>query len=134
MTEAGTATEAGTTGAVLRVPLHWLAHGRAGDKGNRLNVSVIAYDPQDYDLLCRQVTAERVSAIFATRRPSRVRRYDLPLIAALNFVLDDVLEGGVNRSLNLDSHGKTLSFRVLAMPIEIPRDHPAAKKQMGGMT
>lgn len=86
------------------IALHRLAHGRAGDKGNRLNVSVIAYDPANYELLRAQVTAERVRTAFADRRPSQVQRYELPHLAALNFVLDDVLEGGVNRSLNLDTH------------------------------
>lgn len=114
------------------VILHRLAHGRAGDKGNRLNVSVIAYDPADYELLREQVTAERVRAAFGDRHPSRVQRYELPQIAALNFVLDDVLEGGVNRSLNLDTHGKTLSFRVLAMTIDVPDGHRITKSKPGG--
>src|SRR5690606_1214650 len=86
----------------------------------RLNVSVVAYDPADYQLLAEQVTAGRVEALFVDRRPSRVVRYDLPRIAAFNFVLDGVLGGGVNRSLNLDSHGKTLSFRLLDLAIEVP--------------
>ena len=47
-------------------------------------------------------------------------RYDLPKLAAFNFVLDDVLEGGINASLGLDGHGKSLSFVLLEMPIEIP--------------
>lgn len=112
--------------------LHRLAHGRAGDKGNRLNISVIAYDPADYELLRDQVTVERVSAAFADRRPSQVQRYELPRIAALNFVLDDVLEGGVNCSLNLDAHGKTLSFRALAITVVVPEGHRATKKGLGG--
>lgn len=103
-----------------RVRLYELAHGRAGDKGDRLNVSVIAFDPADYALLAGQVTAARVEALFADRQPSRVVRYELPRIGAFNFVLDGVLEGGVNRSLNLDSHGKTLSYRLLDLPIEVP--------------
>ncbi len=37
----------------------------------------------------------------------------------MNFVLDDVLDGGVNNSLNLDAHGKTLSFHLLSLPIDI---------------
>jgi hypothetical protein len=116
----------------VTVPLHRLAHARAGDKGNRLNVGVFAYDPDDFELLRAQVTAERVQAAFAGRSPGRVARFELPLLGALNFVLDEVLEGGVNRSLNLDSHGKTLSFRVLALPVEISREHPAAKEETGG--
>ena len=38
----------------------------------------------------------------------------------MNFVLDDVLDGGVNDSLNLDSHGKALSFLLLELPVTIP--------------
>ena len=114
--------------------LYRLAHGRAGDKGNRLNISVIAYDPADYDLLCEQVTTERVTAAFADRRPTKVERFKLPRISALNFVLDDVLEGGVNRSLNLDTHGKTLSFRVLALTIDVPEGHRITQNQSGGLS
>ena len=55
-------------------------------------------------------------AIFASRRPTRVVRYELPKLFAFNFVLDDVLEGGVNASLGLDGHGKALSFLLLAAP------------------
>ena len=100
------------------VPLRSLAHGRTGDKGNRSNISVIALDPRDWDLLVAQVTEARVADLFAHRRPSAVRRYLLPKLAAMNFVLDDVLDGGVNGSLNLDTHGKTLAFLLLQMPIE----------------
>ena len=109
-----------------RVPLHRLAHARAGDKGNRSNISVIAYDRADFDLLAAQVNEARVREVFAARRPTAVARYALPQLAALNFVIDDLLEGGVNRGLSLDSHGKTLSFQLLALEIEVPVDHPAA--------
>ena len=44
---------------------------------------------------------------------------DLPALSAFNFVLDDVLQGGVNGSLNLDGHGKSLSFLALSMPVEV---------------
>lgn len=98
--------------------LYELAHGRTGDKGNRINVSLIAYRPDDWPLLVAQVTEERVAAHFAARAPTRVRRYLLPNLHAMNFVLDDVLDGGVNDALNLDMHGKALSFHLLAMAIE----------------
>jgi hypothetical protein len=66
------------------------------------------------------VTEERVAAHFAYRRPAKVTRYVLPKLAAMNFVLDEVLDGGVNDALNLDMHGKSLSFHLLALPIELP--------------
>jgi hypothetical protein len=105
------------------VPLHRVAHARAGDKGNRLNVSVIAYDPADYELLRAQVTAARVRQAFADRGVQQVQRYELPRLQAMNFVIDDVLEGGVNRSLNLDTHGKTLSYRLLGLSVTVPDGH-----------
>ncbi len=101
------------------VPLHAIANARAGDKGNRLNIALVCRDPAHFPALAAQVTAERVAQVFAARRPSRVVRYDLPKLAAFNFVLDDVLEGGVSASLGLDSHGKSLSFLLLDLTVEI---------------
>jgi hypothetical protein len=98
------------------------AHGRTGDKGNRSNISIIAWDRQLYPLIASQITPQAVRAHFIHRQPSAVTRYDLPRLGAFNFVLDDVLDGGVNDSLNLDSHGKCLSFHLLAMPLVVPDD------------
>jgi hypothetical protein len=102
-----------------RVKLRDVASARAGDKGNRLNLAVVCREPPHYAALARELTAERVAVIFASRRPSKVVRYDLPKLAAFNFVLDDVLEGGVNSSLGFDGHGKSLSFLLLDADIEI---------------
>jgi hypothetical protein len=109
-------------GAVLRVPLHRLAHGRAGDKGDTFNVSLIAYRPEVFPLLLGQVTEPRVAQAFRDRAPTAVRRYVLPGLHALNFVLEGVLDGGVNESLGLDAHGKTLAFLLLGLEVEIPAD------------
>jgi hypothetical protein len=98
--------------------LYELAHARTGDKGNKVNISLIAYRAQDYDLLVEHVTPERVAAHFAHRQPSLVTRYLLPNLGAMNFVLEDVLDGGVNDSLNLDMHGKGLSFHLLTMSVD----------------
>ena len=106
--------------AYTEVSLREIAHARTGDKGNRTNISLIAYDPRHYDLLVEQVTPARVAQQFAYRKPTHVARYLLPKIAAMNFVLDDVLDGGVNDSLNLDMHGKALSFHLLAIIVQVP--------------
>ena len=100
--------------------LYDLAHARTGAKGNRINISVIARRAEDYPLLVAQVTEQRVAAHFAHRQPSRVTRYLLPNLAAMNFVIDDVLDGGVNDSLNLDMHGKALSFHLLTLTVAQP--------------
>jgi hypothetical protein len=106
----------------ITVPLYRLAHGRTGDKGNRSNISVIAWDARLWDVLVAQVTEEAVLRQFAHRKPSKVTRYLLPQLRAMNFVLDDVLDGGVNDSLNLDSHGKSLSFLLLDLSIDVPAE------------
>jgi hypothetical protein len=103
----------------VKIALHRIAHARAGDKGNRGNLSLIAYAPELYETLKAQVTVERVAEIFASRRPAKIVRYELPKLWAFNFVLDEVLEGGVNASLGLDGHGKSLSFLLLGATVEI---------------
>ncbi|HVR52736.1 MAG TPA: hypothetical protein VMS38_23640 [Pseudorhodoferax sp.] len=108
--------------SMTTVPLYRAAHGRTGDKGNRSNISVIAWHPDLWPLLLEQVTEAAVAAQFAHRRPTRVTRHVLPRLAAMNFVLDEVLDGGVNDALNLDSHGKALSFLLLELPIQVPHE------------
>ncbi|MBO1078246.1 hypothetical protein [Roseomonas haemaphysalidis] len=102
----------------MSTPLHALAHARAGDKGNRLNIALVAHRAGDWPLLAAQVTEAKVLALFAHRGATSVRRFDLPGLGAFNFVIEDVLQGGVNGALNLDGHGKTLSFLLLQMPVE----------------
>jgi hypothetical protein len=95
-----------------------LAHSRTGDKGDTCNVSVIAYEPRDYELIRAEVTAARVQTLFAGVVQGDVVRYELPQLGALNFVMTRALGGGVTRSLALDAHGKSLSSAL--MNLEIP--------------
>jgi hypothetical protein len=97
--------------------LRTLAHARSGDKGSTVNVSLIAFHEHDYPSLVRQVTAARVRAHFADILTGDVIRYELPTIAALNFVLNGVRGGGVTRTLSLDTHGKALSSSLLDMEL-----------------
>ena len=97
--------------------LREIAHSRTGDKGNTSNISVIAYDEKHFALLKAQVTSARVKALFAAVVEGDVVRYELPNIAALNFVMTAALGGGVTRSLALDAHGKSLSSALLDMEI-----------------
>ena len=103
--------------------LREIAHSRTGDKGNISNISVIAYDAANYPLLVEHVTAERVAAVFKGVVTGTVTRYELPNVAALNFVLTGALGGGVTRSLALDAHGKGLSSAVL--DLDLPEENGA---------
>lgn len=107
----------------VTVPLHAVAHARAGDKGNRSNISLIPYLPEAWPYLVDQVTEERVLALFAHKGATAVTRYELPNLPAFNFVIDNALEGGVNGALGLDMHGKALSFLMLGeLTVTLPRD------------
>ena len=95
-----------------------IAHARAGDKGNTSNINVWVYDPADFALLKSSLTAERIKREFPQLIRGEVRRYVIEHLHGLNFVLSDALEGGVNASLNLDSHGKSWSYLILGLTLE----------------
>ncbi len=97
-----------------------IAHGRSGDKGNHANVAIIAYTEAGFDWLRRHLTADFVKNWFATLQPSRVERYEVPNLRALNFVLYDVLDGGASRSLRIDSQGKTYALALLRACFKTP--------------
>ena len=103
-----------------RVQLREIAHSRSGDKGDAVNLSVIPYREEDYELVRREVTAERVRALFKDICRGEIVRYEVPNVSALNFVLENCLGGGVTKSLALDTHGKSYSFLLLSMEIDVP--------------
>ena len=116
----------------VEVRLYEIAHGRTGDKGDRLTLSIIPYDVSAYAVIAEQATEGRMLAMFSHRGATEVRRYDLPKLSAFNFVIESALEGGVNNSLNLDGHGKTLSFHALTMTVHVSPDVlEEAKKARG---
>lgn len=94
-----------------------IAHTRSGDKGDTSNISVIAFNPADYELLRREVTSTRVKEALGAMVQGEVERYELPQLGALNFVLHRALAGGVTRSLALDTHGKCLGSLLLSLEI-----------------
>jgi hypothetical protein len=103
----------------MKAPLNRIAHGRSGDKGDIANIGIIAWKPSQYAALVREVTPERVKAFFGERVRGPVERYELPNIAALNFLLHGALDGGGTLSLRIDAQGKTYSAALLRMEIEV---------------
>lgn len=101
------------------VKLHEIASARAGDKGNTSNISVWAYHPRHYPAIKAGLTPERIKAAFGKLFKGEIRRYELETLHGFNFVLEDALEGGVNASLNLDTHGKSFSFLLLDLDIDV---------------
>ena len=103
----------------MKVPLSQIAHTRSGDKGDTCNVGVIALREQDYPVLAREVTAERVKRHFGALVQGEVERFELPNLGALNFLLHGALGGGGTVSLRTDAQGKTFGAALLALEIEV---------------
>jgi hypothetical protein len=99
----------------MSVRVYDLAHARAGDKGNTSNISVTAYDQAGFSVLRKELTPEVVLGHFKHLGAGPVRRYELPQLRALNFVIENALGGGVTRSLAIDPHGKSLSALMLTI-------------------
>ena len=121
----------------LDLPVHAIAHARAGDKGDVSNISLISYLDSGWDNIFNLATEEKVYEIFKHLGATKVQRFELPSLKALNFVIQSALGGGVNSSLRLDRHGKTLSSHLLhelILPISeemIPSNSPYLKKFKG---
>jgi hypothetical protein len=104
----------------MRAQLRELCGYRAGDKGDIANVAIFADDDATYDVLLREVTADRVKEHFGAMVKGRVDRYEARNVLALNFVLHDALGGGGPRSLRADNLGKTLGGALVRLEIDVP--------------
>lgn len=107
---------------MAKVPLLELAHARSGDKGNTVNVGLMAYDAEDYPVLLQQVTSDKVKHHFGPLVKGRVERFELPNLHALNFLLHGALDGGGTVSLMTDAQGKVFSTAMLRMEIDVPQE------------
>jgi len=103
------------------VPLREVATARAGDKGDISCVSVWVHDPRDYEAVRASLTPERVAAAYPALFRGPVERHEMPGLRGFNFVMHAALEGGVNASLNLDQHGKSFSYLLLALDVQVDR-------------
>jgi hypothetical protein len=112
---------------VPTITLGQIAHARSGDKGNHANIGVVAYTAVGFEYLKRELTIERVAEYFHALGATRVERFELPRIGALNFVLYNALAGGASLSLRLDTQGKLLGTAILEL--ELPRPDNLAEMQ-----
>jgi len=96
-----------------------IAHARSGDKGDLVNIGLIARKPEYYPILVREVTADRVKQHFTGVCLGKVERFELPNLEALNFLLHQALDGGGTMALKADPQGKTYSTALLRMEIEV---------------
>ena len=104
----------------MKTNLYRIAHGRSGDKGDTVNIGVIARKPEFYDFLRETLTTERVARHFDGMIDGGVERFELPNLHALNFLLHGALDGGGTVSLMTDAQGKTFSTALLRMEVDVP--------------
>ncbi len=118
----------------MNIALYDIAHARSGDKGSSSNIGIIAYTPDGYSFLEKELKAERVEVYFKALGVGVVKRFELPNLGAFNFLLPEILAGGGSRSLRVDAQGKALGQALLEMRLEIGDaefercrrpDHPA---------
>lgn len=105
---------------VQKIKLRQLADARSGDKGGDANVGVIAHGSEGYELLEKELTADKVQAFFEPLGVKETVRYEVPNLLALNFILKGALDGGGSTSLRLDPQGKSLGQMLLEMTLDVP--------------
>ena len=108
----------------MKVALWRIAHARSGDKADRADIGLFAFDAETYAVLKREVTRERLATHFAALATGGVELWPLDNILALKIVLNGALQGGAARSLRMDNLGKNVAARLLKMEIDAPEDLP----------
>lgn len=103
----------------MKVRLLEIAHARSGDKGDTANIGLIALRSEFYPYIVKEVTADRVRSHFKGICQGPVRRFELPNLRALNFLLHKSLGGGGTLSLRTDAQAKTFGAALLRMEIEV---------------
>jgi hypothetical protein len=103
----------------MKKQLSEIAHTRSGDKGDTSNIGVIAFRPEHYAVILREVTPERVKAHFGDLVKGDVERFELPNLHAVNLLLHQALGGGGTVSLRVDAQGKTYGAGLLRMEIDV---------------
>ena len=94
-----------------------VAYARSGDKGDVVNVGVLAFDDAAYQRLTRTLTPERIKAHFGDWVKGEVNVYPMPNINAFNLLLHNALGGGATKTLRYDVTGKAFSTALLRMEL-----------------
>lgn len=105
------------------IHLREIAYARSGDKGRDANVGIIAYTSEGYQIIKDFLTSELIRYYLNPTGVVDVKRYELPNLLALNFVLKGALEKGASESLRIDAQGKALGQIILEMRVEVPDDY-----------
>lgn len=105
------------------VALREVAHIRAGEKIDLLNIGIIAYRKEDYPIIKEQLTVDKLASFYGPISYGTTVRFELPNVKALNFVFDGILSGGRTRTLAFEESGRNLACELFDMTIEVPDDY-----------
>jgi hypothetical protein len=114
--------DAGNAVTADSISLGQIAAARSGDKGNHANIGIVAFRQAGYDFLCQALTPGKMASHFADLGATRIERYELPNLWALNFVLFNALAGGASGSLKIDTQGKLLGTRAEQIRFPAPEN------------
>jgi hypothetical protein len=116
------ATTPAEDGRSERVPLGRIIGARSGDKGGMANIGVWARTDAAYAWIHGWLTEDRFAELLPEAAPLPVRRYDLPNLRALNFVVDGLLGDGVSAGTRFDPQGKGLGEWLRSRYADIPEE------------
>jgi hypothetical protein len=112
---------------MVRIQLRHVARARSGDKGNTVNIALFASNAAIYEVLIREVTADRVREHFDGWVNGEVIRYVLPKLHAMNFVCKEALGGGGSATMRMDNLGKCYASNFMRMEIEFEDNENLSK-------
>ena len=105
-----------------KIKLQDIAYARSGDKGSSSNVGLILINSEIYEWAVENLTNKVIAEYFKEIALDGVDRYLMPNINAINYILNDSLDGGGSESLLNDAQGKTHGQAILRMEVEIPEE------------
>ena len=94
-----------------------IAYARSGDKGDVVNVGILALDDAAWERLERTLTPERIKAHFGDWVKGAVDVFPMKNINAFNILLHNALGGGATKTLRYDVTGKAFSTAMLRMEL-----------------
>ena len=114
------AADADLAGPTIRVPLGLVCGARSGDKGGNANVGFWTRDPSAYPWLRACLTVDRLRELLPEAAELEIRRFELPNLSALNFVVVGLLGAGVAASTRPDPQAKGLGEYLRSRLVDVP--------------
>ena len=90
-----------------------MATGRAGDKGNVLDLTLVARDDAAYAVLSHVLTSDVARTALNRVIPGPVQRFEIPGLRALKYVAPEALAGGVYATLRPGLHWQKSAIWLL---------------------